>query len=139
MIYSYLLIIFHLIYLYLLVIFDLIYLSCLFFSDLFDPNSALDTVTELPQEYVQLEVKLDRVKHLYETFLRLSRNFTVNDYDASVAESMKVSDIVYNIHNMYKLIVHIMYILIDCTSTGCIFLSISFLSLPLIELCYMII
>lgn len=46
-------------------------------------------MTELPQEYVALEVKLEKIKILYETFLRLSRNFTHNDYDASVAETVK--------------------------------------------------
>lgn len=46
-------------------------------------------MTELPPNYVALESKLDQVKELYETFLRLSRNFTVSDYDPSVSESVK--------------------------------------------------
>lgn len=53
--------------------------------------SIIECVTELPQEYVLLENKLDKVKAMYETFLRLSRSFSHSDYDPSIAESVNVA------------------------------------------------
>lgn len=36
-----------------------------------------------------MEVKLERFRALYESMLKLSRNFTASDYDPSVTESVK--------------------------------------------------
>jgi hypothetical protein len=48
-----------------------------------------ECITEMPVEYTQLEQKLEKFKSLYESMLKLTRNFTTSDYDPTVAESVK--------------------------------------------------
>ncbi|KAI3642149.1 hypothetical protein MP228_011704 [Amoeboaphelidium protococcarum] len=48
-----------------------------------------DCVCELPPEYLAKEQKLEQVKSLYETMLRLYRPLTLTDYDPSVGENLK--------------------------------------------------
>ncbi|KAJ3321645.1 hypothetical protein HDU76_014062, partial [Blyttiomyces sp. JEL0837] len=54
-------------------------------------GSATD-VTELPQKYRELEEKVDKIKALHESFLRVSRNYTLPHYDYEPLLSESVSD-----------------------------------------------
>ena len=48
-----------------------------------------ECITELPQDYLQLEHKVEKVRGMYETFLRLSANFGHRDYDPTVTDAVK--------------------------------------------------
>lgn len=54
-------------------------------------NSQLtECITDLPPEYVQLEMRLEKVKVLYEQFLRLGQSLATSDaYTVPVTETMK--------------------------------------------------
>ncbi|EGF80502.1 hypothetical protein BATDEDRAFT_35140 [Batrachochytrium dendrobatidis JAM81] len=54
-------------------------------------NGGVDA-TELPSEYRLLEEKVDKVKMLYESFLKVSRNYTLPAYDYEPALNDKVLD-----------------------------------------------
>ena len=49
-------------------------------------------MTELPQEYRQLEERVDKVKAVHDMFLKVSRNYTLHAYDYEPALNEKVID-----------------------------------------------
>lgn len=48
-----------------------------------------ECVTELPQEYLVLEGRIDKIRILYESMLKLSKNLSSSDYDSSVNEMVR--------------------------------------------------